>query len=66
MSLGFRFRRALLELRLRRVSDRSDYARAVRRDAEAAIQFHDAEATRLRVALAQLHHRAELARMGGA
>lgn len=66
MSLGFHLRRALLEYRLRRISQRADYAKTVRRDAEASIHYHDAEAARLRVALAQLQHRADLARLGGA
>jgi hypothetical protein len=64
MSLGYALRRALLEFRLRKVSTAADYCRDLRRDAEAGVHHHDAEAARLRVALAQLHHRADLARLG--
>lgn len=66
MSIGFALRRALLQHRLRTMERAADYARSIRRDAEAAVRHHDAEAARLQVALAQLHHRADLARLGGA
>jgi hypothetical protein len=54
----------ILRLRLRRAQQHRDYFRALRRDAERRIAQADDDAMRASCALAQLQHRANLARIG--
>ena len=65
MSITLALRRVLIAHRLRTAERAADYARSIRRDAEVSIHHHSTEASRLRVTLAQLERRVELARMGG-
>jgi hypothetical protein len=65
MSIGYHFRRLLLEHKLRRSIGAAAYCREVRREAEQSVRHHDAKAVQARMELAMLEHRADLARLGG-
>jgi hypothetical protein len=65
MSIGYHFRRLLLEHKLRRAIGAAEYCRAVRRQVEQSVRHHDAKAEQARMQLAMLEHRADLARLGG-
>jgi hypothetical protein len=65
MSIGYHFRRLLLEHKLRCSIGAAEYCRAVRRQAERGVWHHDAQAEEARMQLAMLEHRADLARLGG-
>lgn len=65
MSIGYHFRRFLIEHRLRRAIGAAEYCKAVRLQAEQAIAHHNRRADDLLIQLATLERRADLARLGG-
>jgi hypothetical protein len=65
MSIGYHFRRLLLEHKLRRSIGAAEYCREVRREAEQGVRHHDDKAEQARMELAMLERRANWVRMGG-
>lgn len=65
MSIGYHFRRILLEHKLRRAIGAAEYCRDVRRQADQAVAHHNKRADALLIELATLERRADLARLGG-
>jgi hypothetical protein len=65
MSIGYHFRRLLLEHKLRRSIGAAAYCREVRREAEQSVRHHDAKAEQARMELCMLERRYSWKRLGG-
>jgi hypothetical protein len=65
MSMGYYFRRFFIEQRLRKAIGAAEYCKQIRREAERSVAHHELRADQLLIELAELDHRADLARLGG-